>query len=94
MFAGSGCECHKPQGVLPSWQQHGAGPKQMESCPASEREPRPAAAQSPSHTSKRVDRKHKSTAAMQIKAEHRNISQTATPKVMRGQNLGAHSFSL
>lgn len=45
-----------------------------------------------SHTSKRSDRMHKSTVAVQIRAEHGSVSQTATPKVMRGQNLDASCF--
>lgn len=44
-----------------------------------------------SHTSKGVDRIHKSTVAMKSRAEHRSISQTATPKVMREQDLEAHN---
>lgn len=47
-----------------------------------------------SHTSKGPDRMHKSTVAAQIRAEHRSVSQTATPNVMRGQNLKVYSFSL
>lgn len=47
-----------------------------------------------SHTSKGPDRIHKSTVAVQIRAEHGSVSQTATPNMMRGQNLKAHSFSL
>lgn len=47
-----------------------------------------------SHTSKRPNRIHESTVAVQIRAKHGSVSQTATPKVMTGKNLEAHSFSL
>lgn len=68
------------------WFRPGTGLGQLESRQVSEREPELAAAHS-LHTLKQADRIHKSTVAVQIRAGHKSVSQTATPTVMRGLSV-------